>query len=308
MMPARDPLIGRWMSKLYRMGAHAYGSVHGFARRVATVIFELSCLLIRNTARFLIRMQAARHSKSQVPAASTYGFTGPDREESWVADAFRDRQGLLVLIITGAMLAAFAFGWFLGSTSYELRDHGREELTGKAAVDAVVERIIAVESNGDPNAKNKRSSATGLGQFLNETWLGMIRAYRPDLVRGRNESEILELRRDAKLSREITTRFAERNAAMLKQRGLPVTPGNIYLAHFAGGAGAVAILSALEHADAAFVMASADATGQAKRDRIVKANPFLERFTIADLKKWADRKMHGPLLHVTELAPAGVQK
>jgi hypothetical protein len=71
------------------------------------------------------------------------------------------------------------------------------------------------------------------------------------------------------------------------KRGLPVTPGTLYLAHFAGAAGAIAILSALEEADAASIMASADATGRTKRERLVKANPF----TVADLKSWADRKM-----------------
>jgi len=91
-------------------------------------------------------------------------------------------------------------------------------------IDAVVERIIGVESYGDPNAKNKRSSATGLGQFLDETWLDMIRAHRPDLAKGRSQDEILELRRDAKVAREITARFTQRNAEMLRKRGLPVTP------------------------------------------------------------------------------------
>jgi len=38
-------------------------------------------------------------------------------------------------------------------------------------------------------------------------------------------------------------------------------------------------------------MAGADATGRTKREKLVKANPFLERFTVADLKSWADRKM-----------------
>jgi hypothetical protein len=78
---------------------------------------------------------------------------------------------------------------------------------------------------------------------------------------------------------------------MLRKRGLPVTPGTLYLAHFAGGAGAVAILSAMENADAALVMATADATGRTKREKIIKANPFLEYFTVADLRSWADRKM-----------------
>jgi hypothetical protein len=159
-------------------------------------------------------------------------------------------------------------------------------------IDAVVDKIISVESNGDPNAKNKRSSAMGMGQFLDQTWLDLIRTHRPDLARG-NKEQVLELRRDADIAREITMRFTEQNAGMLRKRGLPVTPGALYLAHFAGGAGAVAILSALEDADAASVMAGADATGRTKRDKIIRANPFLERFTVADLRSWADRKM-GP--------------
>ena len=70
-----------------------------------------------------------------------------------------------------------------------------------------------------------------------------------------------------------------------------MTPGTLYLAHFAGPAGAVAILSALENADAALVMARADATGRTKRETLITANPFLSRFTVADLRSWADRKM-----------------
>jgi hypothetical protein len=104
----------------------------------------------------------------------------------------------------------------------------------------------------------------------------------------------LELRRDAKLAYEMTMRFVERNAAILKHRGLPVTAGAIYLAHFAGAAGAVAILTASENADAALVMASADTTGRISRDQLIKANPFLKRFTVGDLKVWADRKMRDP--------------
>jgi hypothetical protein len=197
------------------------------------------------------------------------------------------------LVIIGLFLTTFGFGWLGGYDAYWPPDSQREKTAGPT-IDAVVERIIGVESHGDPNAKNKRSSATGLGQFLDETWLDMIRAHRPDLAKGRSQAEILELRRDAKIAREITARFTERNAEMLRKRGLPVTPGTLYLAHFAGGAGAVAILSAMENADAALVMATADATGRTKREKIIKANPFLERFTVADLRNWAYRKMQVP--------------
>jgi hypothetical protein len=220
-----------------------------------------------------------------------------------VANVPRSRARTRHLIRVSLFLITLVLVWCSGCNPSwlshvrrdELRDVRPDEQTRADAIEAVVERIIKVESNGDPNAKNKRSSATGLGQFLNETWLDLIRTHRPDLAKGRTADEILELRRDPNVARELTVRFTEQNAGMLKKRGLPVSPGTLYLAHFAGGAGAVAVLSALEDADAASVMASADATGRTKREKIIKANPFLERFTVADLKSWAHRKMRVPL-------------
>jgi hypothetical protein len=187
------------------------------------------------------------------------------------------------------VLTAFNLGWCVGNAIWPL-ELRRDYSTDAISIDAIVERIIRVESNGDPNATSKRSIA----QFLDTTWLELIRTYRPDLAQAINQDKTLELRRDAYLAREMTIRFTQHNAEILRKRGLPVTPGTLYLAHFAGGAGAVAILSASEGADAASVMASADATGRTKREKIVKANPFLERFTISDLKSWADRRMRVP--------------
>lgn len=168
----------------------------------------------------------------------------------------------------------------------------QNELVGRLAADVVARRIVVAESGGDATARNGRSSATGAGQFLDGTWLDMIRAYRPDLGT-RAEAEILDLRYDPDVSREMVARFAEENARMLAQRCLPVTPGTLYLSHFAGGAGAVAVLSAPDTADAATTMAEADSTGRTTREMIVTANPFLTHFTVADLKRWAERKMGG---------------
>jgi hypothetical protein len=195
-----------------------------------------------------------------------------------------------LVLLTGMLLVALGAGWSAGRY-FHRAPAPAQELNQGVSFDTVVDQIIRIESNGDPNLKNMRSSATGLGQFLDETWLLLMRAHRPDLVRELTEAEVLDLRREPNVAREITARFTERNANVLKRRGLPVTPGTLYLAHFAGAAGAVAVLSALEDADAASIMASADATGRTKREKLVKANPFLERFTVADLKSWADRKM-----------------
>ena len=165
--------------------------------------------------------------------------------------------GLIVAMIVCALLATV--GWHLAGVSGACRafDEGQPDLDGRAAADAVARRIVTAESSGDATAKNKLSSATGGGQFLDGTWLDMIHAYRPDLA-GRSDTEVLDLRRDPDLTREMVARFAERNAAMLLSRCLPVTPGTLYLSHFAGGAGAAAVLSAPENADAAATMAKAD--------------------------------------------------
>src|SRR3569832_776651 len=178
---------------------------------------------------------------------------------------------------------------------------GPETLTGKAAVDSVVARILVAESHGALDIRNKRSSAAGPAQFLDDTWLELIRATRPDLAKAHTRDELLALRQKPGLAREIAKRFAERNAAVLKRRGLPVTAGTLYLAHFAGPAGAAALLKAPDDADAAAVMAKADASGKTKREQIVKANPFLDKLNVGDVKRRPVHLALGPALVLTEL-------
>jgi hypothetical protein len=217
----------------------------------------------------------------------------PSRQEAIApAGGGNGRYGLIVALMACALVGSA--GWLLAARPVPclLSDLRRLAMPASLAADALARRIVTIESSDDGSAENALSSAVGAGQFLEGTWLEMIRAYRPDLA-GRTEVEILGLRRDLELSREMVARFAERNAAMLERRCLPVTPGTLYLSHFAGGAGAAALLSAPDDADAADTMARADATGRTTRAMIVTANPFLESFTVADLKGWADARMIG---------------
>jgi hypothetical protein len=256
------------------------------------------------TASECLAMRHVMAKADETPPGWNHGTKALYRDGRSCPDRPLRHRGIRPRLMIGMLLAGLTLGWLGGFNSQWLfdalftsRDSHSAPQAGKiggAPIDAIVDRIITVESNGDPNLTSKRSSAVGLGQFLNETWLDLIRTHRPDLARARSEDEILELRRDAHISREITMRFTEQNAGMLRRRGLPVTPGTLYLAHFAGGAGAVAILLALENADAASVMATADTTGRSNREKLIKANPFLARFTVADLKTWAHRKMAIP--------------
>ena len=149
------------------------------------------------------------------------------------------------------------------------------------AVEALVAQIIRVESAGNARAKNTRSSATGLGQFINSTWLRMMRTYRPDLAKHMSKAEMLELRFDPELSRTMVTNLARENEAFLRARGHAITPGRLYLAHFLGPSGANVALKSNQQATVLAVMGAG----------VVGANPFLKGKTVSWMTNWADRKM-----------------
>lgn len=146
----------------------------------------------------------------------------------------------------------------------------------------LIDSIIGAESGGDPNARNPNSSASGAGQFIDSTWLSTIRSARPDLA-DKPDADLLALKSDPQLSRQMTEAYANQNQAILSKNGLPVTPGTTYLAHFAGPGGAVKVLQADPNAPVGDVLGAA----------VVKANPFLAGMTVQGLQAWADKKMAG---------------
>lgn len=147
----------------------------------------------------------------------------------------------------------------------------------------LADSIIGVESGGNPNATNPNSSASGLGQFINSTWVSTIRQARPDLAQGKSDAELIAMKTDPQLSREMTQAYANQNQAILSKAGVPVTPGTTYLAHFAGPGGAVKVLQADPNAPVETILG----------DAAVKANPFLRGMTAGGLQAWADKKMGG---------------
>lgn len=154
------------------------------------------------------------------------------------------------------------------------------------AVDAVTNRIIGNESGGDPNAQNSRSSAGGLGGFIDSTWVATVRKYRPDIARGMSNDDIIGLKKgDPALAVEMTRRLTEENAAFLARNGKAVTPANLYLAHFAGQGGAQKVLSADDATPLVSVLDSA----------AIRANPEVlgGGKTVGDLKRWTEQEMGG---------------
>ena len=111
-----------------------------------------------------------------------------------------------------------------------------------------------LESSYDPSAKAPTSSATGLFQFTEQTWLGMVDRHGQKYGMGwaagaisagsdgryrvsdpTMRSQILNLRFDAEKSSMMAAEFASENRAHLRS-GLGWEPESVdlYLAHFLG--------------------------------------------------------------------------
>jgi hypothetical protein len=120
-----------------------------------------------------------------------------------------------------------------------------------------------VESGLNPQAGASTSSARGLFQFIDQTWLGTIKQSGAALGYGRYadaitrtssghyqvadpamRSEILKLRNDPTANAVMAGAFTKANADILtKKLGRPPSEGELYIAHFLGAGGAARLIS-----------------------------------------------------------------
>lgn len=129
-----------------------------------------------------------------------------------------------------------------------------------------------LESGLRPNAEAKTSSATGLYQFIEQTWLGLVKekgreygiGWAQDAISQDSKghlsvankslkSNILELRKDPALAANLAGEFARDNGSYLEEKiGRKPESVDLYLAHFLGPAGAAKFLTRMnENPDSA---------------------------------------------------------
>ena len=137
--------------------------------------------------------------------------------------------------------------------------------------------VAVRESSLDANARARTSSATGLFQFIDQTWLAAVKKYgrahgmaneAAQIERSASgvlsvadkaeRQRILDLRFDAEKSAALAGELANENRAYLEQKlGRAVSNAEIYAAHFLGANGAAKLLSGSADANAAELLPAA---------------------------------------------------
>lgn len=142
-----------------------------------------------------------------------------------------------------------------------------------------------IESGLDPNAKARTSSATGLFQFIDQTWLSTVHkhgaqhglGWAADAIKQGSGGKfyvsdadtrraILDLRRNPDAASAMAAEFAADNQAYLEGKiGRAAEPVDLYLAHFLGAGGAAKFLAAHDANPDAPAAAALPAAARANR-------------------------------------------
>jgi hypothetical protein len=182
---------------------------------------------------------------------------------------------------------------------------------GKAGFDELL-AIARRESGLKPDAQSKTSSASGLFQFTEQTWLDLVRAngakyglaaqaktIRKDPTTGRNEvpspddrAAILALRKDPKIAAAMAGELTEKNRKSLQTAlGREPTYQEVYAAHFLGARGAVRLIKTAQESPETpanrVLPAAANANRAVFHDREAKrfrtAGELAERLQVAQV-------------------------
>lgn len=149
------------------------------------------------------------------------------------------------------------------------------------AIDGFMAKARRAESGGKDGAKNPRSSATGRYQFIESTFKQVYRqVYGGDANAAQQAWN--SQRNDPNVQEALMRRLTGDNAKGLERAGIPVTEGNLYLAHFAGIGGAINVYR--QRGKSAEEILGAG---------VVNANPFLRGMTGDGVIQWAAGKMGG---------------
>ncbi|MBB5519622.1 transglycosylase SLT domain-containing protein [Amphiplicatus metriothermophilus] len=179
--------------------------------------------------------------------------------------------------MTADPISAFAAG---GSSAVAAALRSASEATGAGF--ELLYNMARRESALDPRATARASSAAGLFQFIEQTWLAAVKKYGPrhgleaaagEIVEAPNgrltvadparRKAILDLRFDPAKAAALAGELAEENRLALERRlGRPAGATEVYAAHFLGLGGAAKLLAARPEDKAAELLPKAAAANR----------------------------------------------
>ncbi|CAN7177358.1 tape measure protein [Rhizobium rhizogenes] len=151
---------------------------------------------------------------------------------------------------------------------------------------SVVDRIMFVEGGQTKGTDTNKpgSSAQGIGQFTESTWLPLFNRLFPALSQLSDDAK-LQYRYNVDYAKPILEQLTKDNQMALSKGGAAPDPTNTYLAHFLGAGDALKV-----------ILANPDALAKTLVDpKSVAANPTVikDTTTAGDLRNWAAQKMGG---------------
>ncbi len=161
---------------------------------------------------------------------------------------------------------------------------------------AYLVKQAAAESSFNAKAEAKTSSASGLYQFIESTWLSVVDKYGSKHgieTEGKTCSEILDLRKDPKAASLMAAEFAGENEKFLDAHwGGEIGSTELYFAHFLGAGQAAAFLKARDESP---LQPAADLFPKAaKANRNVFYEPATGRAkTLEEVYRFFDGKFSG---------------
>ena len=144
-----------------------------------------------------------------------------------------------------------------------------------------LDRLMMAESAGNDQAKNPRSTAVGPFQFIESTFLDVVRRNFADEVAKLTDEKVLALRTDRAFSRRVAEVFSRENGAQLAAAGHKPTFVNLRLAFLLGPAGAIRVLEAKPESKLVAVLPA----------NVIRANPFMAKLTALGLIERAARDL-----------------
>jgi hypothetical protein len=162
-------------------------------------------------------------------------------------------------------------------------DKTSNAVSDAAAMSVFLDRLMLAESGGRNDARNPRSTAVGPFQFIETTFLNVVRKHFAAETGELTNPEVLKLRTNRHFARLAAEAFTRDNAALLAIAGFESSFANLRLAHLVGPGGAVRVLKAPESTSAVAVLGG----------RVGRANPFLIRMTAGELVRWSARNVDG---------------